>query len=73
MTFKIKQKIAFAISTSPADDIYISELCSGITRGRVLNGELHTQRFQILSYFVHKEGMGRYSSFALCIAIHMSR
>ena len=29
--------------------IYIIHICSGITRGRVLNGELYTQRFSMVS------------------------
>ena len=30
--------------------IYIIQICSGITRGKVLNGELYTQRLQKLIY-----------------------
>ena len=28
------------------------EICSGITRGGVLNGELYAQRFQKLNYLI---------------------
>ena len=31
--------------------MYISQICSGITCGRVLNGELYAQRLQKLIYF----------------------
>ena len=34
-------------------DIHVIQICSGITRGRVLNGELCAQRLQKLIYLIN--------------------